>query len=371
MVKSYLESSNIISSLGWNTAEALSAVLSGIGGISSHSGDLSDTMIPASLVDWKELDRRFGLLSSPDEYTRFEKMGILSVGEALSDSEVDPLDPRTVMIVATTKGNVELLEEPGEFESDRLLLWKSAEIISGYFGMKNRPLVISNACISGVAAMIMAGRLIGEGRFDHAIVLGEDVVSRFIVSGFQSFLSLSDSPCKPFDKERDGLTLGEAAATVVISRHFGEVELLGGAISNDANHISGPSRTGEGLLMAINKTIEGKSGIDAISAHGTATIYNDEMESIAISRAGLESVPVNSLKGNFGHTLGAAGVLESVINVEAMKQGILVPTLGYQKSGVSGSINIQKQAENRDIDKLLKIASGFGGSNAAALFGRR
>ncbi len=369
MVQTYLESSNIISSLGWNTAEAFSSLCSGKGGIRICTDRrLSDHNFPASLIRWEELEQR--LNSEAAHWTRFEKLGILSMHDALSASAVDPSDPRTVMILSTTKGNVELLDDHRGFGKERMHLWKSAELMARFFGMNSRPVVISNACISGVVAMITARRLILSGRYDHAIVVGADVVSKFIVSGFQSFLSLSDQPCRPFDERRDGLTLGEAAGTVIISGHYGDVVLTGGAVTNDANHISGPSRTGEGLLLAIRNTLDGEQP-DLVSAHGTATVYNDEMESIALARAGLEHVPVNSLKGAIGHTLGAAGIVESIINIEAMKQDILVPTVGYSTPGVSGKINVVDRPGNKDIRTMLKVASGFGGCNAAALFKRK
>jgi 3-oxoacyl-[acyl-carrier-protein] synthase-1 len=174
-----------------------------------------------------------------------------------------------------------------------------------------------------------------------------------------------------FDAGRDGLTLGEAAATVILSGQHGDIELVGGAVTNDANHISGPSRTGDGLLLAIRNTLDGEEMVDLVSAHGTATVYNDEMESLALTRAGLGHVPVNSLKGYLGHTLGAAGVVESVLNVEAMKQNRIPGTLGFSQPGVSGKINVLKQAREVPVGTMLKTASGFGGCNAAALFRKR
>jgi 3-oxoacyl-[acyl-carrier-protein] synthase-1 len=230
--------------------------------------------------------------------------------------------------------------------------------------------VVSNACISGVAAMLLARRLITSGRYRHAIVVGADLVSRFIVSGFQSFLSLSDEPCRPFDAARKGLTLGEAASTMVFTARPGDVCLLRGASSNDANHISGPSRTGEGLYQAIIRTLKEGELPDLVSAHGTATRYNDEMESIALARSGLEGIPVNSLKGCLGHTLGTAGIIETVLNLAAAEQEILLPTLGYEDHGVSSKIRVQKETGKGEVRYLLKIASGFGGCNAAALFRR-
>ena len=164
--------------------------------------------------------------------------------------------------------------------------------------------------------MITGMRLIQSGQYDHAVIAGADVISKFVLSGFQSFQAVSQGLCKPFDADRDGINLGEGAATVILSadKPTGEaIELVSGAISNDANHISGPSRTGEELYYAINKAMDAAGlkpqDIDFISAHGTATVYNDEMEAKAVTLAGLQHVPLNSLKGFYGHTLGASGLI--------------------------------------------------------------
>ena len=358
--------------MGWDTRENLDSVLQGRGGIAiCNDRSLSPEDLPVALLDWDELGKRFlGICGkeNPKHYTRFEKAGILSVYEALKNSSADPADPECTLILSTTKGNVELLDHPDGFDKGRLHLWKSAQVIADFFGIKNTPVVVSNACVSGVAAMLIGRQMISSGPCKYAIVLGVDLLSRFIVSGFQSFLSLSKQACRPFDSERDGLSLGEAAACVILSRLSGGVELLSGSNSNDANHISGPSRTGEGLLLAIRSTLGGQEIPKLISAHGTATPYNDEMESIAINRAGLSEVPLNSLKGYFGHTLGAAGIVESIINLEAMKQGLFPATRGFSTLGVSRKINVSNETRTGNPDTLLKIASGFGGCNAAALF---
>lgn len=370
--KTYLESSSIISPLGWDTQENLKSVLSGEGGIETcKNRSLSPVDLPLALLDWEEVERRFmGIAGQAEagQYTRFEKIGILSIHDALKNSELNPSDPHCKLILSTTKGNVELLDDPAEFDEERLFLWKSARVIVNFFGIKTSPVIVSNACISGVAAMLIGQEMISAGSCSHVIVLGADLVSKFIVSGFQSFMSLSEKACKPFDRERNGLTLGEAAATVILSNRETDLELVSGSTSNDANHISGPSRSGEGLLVAIQKTLKGLEQPGVISAHGTATLYNDEMESIALNRAGLAGVAVNSLKGYYGHTLGAAGIVESIINLEAMKKDLLPATKGFSVSGVSGEINISDQPGEGDANTLLKIASGFGGCNAAALF---
>jgi 3-oxoacyl-[acyl-carrier-protein] synthase-1 len=123
----------------------------------------------------------------------------------------------------------------------------------------NEPLVVSNACISGLLGMIVGMRLIQSGQYEHAVVAGADVVSKFVLSGFQSFHAISNEPCKPFDEARNGINLGEAAGTVVLSAskaYSNGISIKSGAVSNDANHISGPSRTGEELFHAISRSMK-------------------------------------------------------------------------------------------------------------------
>jgi 3-oxoacyl-[acyl-carrier-protein] synthase-1 len=254
---------------------------------------------------------------------------------------------------------------------EKISLNNSASIIAKKLGVESEPLVVSHACISGLLAMITGMRLIQSGVYDQVIVSGADLITSFIFSGFRSFQAISPKPCRPFDASRDGISLGEAAATVILSanKNPGDIILAGGSVSNDANHISGPSRTGEELWLAIDRAMSqagvGAEEIDFISAHGTATRYNDDMEAKAIHLAGLERVPVNSFKAYYGHTLGAAGILESILTIHSMKENILVPTLGYSEPGTEKSINIIKELIPATLKKSLKTASGFGGCNAA------
>ncbi|MBN1926985.1 MAG: hypothetical protein JW798_14225 [Prolixibacteraceae bacterium] len=365
----FIESSNIISSLGFTTKENYKNVCSGVSGLKRYvDSPFSDVPLQASIIDQDRLQLESAELTVNKGYTKFEQICILSVFKALQNSAVDIKSPRTILILSTTKGNIELLADAGAFSPDRVYLWKAANVIAGFFAASNTPLIVSNACISGLSAMLLAKRLIASKKYDHAVVVGADVISKFIVSGFQSFMSLSPLPCKPFDEKRDGLSLGEAAATVVISNKSAQsfTEIVNGSINNDANHISGPSRTGEGLLAAISHTLGGE-GVDLISAHGTATPYNDNMEAVAISRAGLNQTPVNSLKGYFGHTLGAAGLLESIISIEAMKNNTIIKTMGFDTIGVTEPITIVNITSHQNINSVLKLASGFGGCNAAVL----
>lgn len=370
----YIASDNIISPLGFTTRENIESLKAGFTGITYHE-DPSISPLPfwASRINHEKFSQRFAAKIDLTAYTRFEGMVIASVSETLQHKTMDVSGPKTLMIISTTKGNIDLLA--GEPASERIYLWNSAITIQKHFKLFNTPWVVSNACISGVLASIIASRLIRAGKYDQVIVTGADMVTEFVLSGFNSFLSLCTGPCKPFDKNRQGLSLGEAAGTIIYTSekpadgNESTVKATSGSSSNDANHISGPSRTGEGLYIAIRKTLEHfEEEVDYISAHGTATPYNDEMESVALTRAGLNHVPVNSLKGFWGHTLGAAGIIESVACIHTLKSNFLFKTLGFSESGVSNPLAIIERNTEKPVQNCLKMASGFGGSNAALLF---
>ena len=367
---------NIISSLGFSSQENYQSVKAGKIGLKQYEKafDVPEPIV-ASLLDEEKLDAEFYYLphSNKIPYTKLEKSAILSVYYAISHAGIDPSGDDVLFIFSTTKGNIELLEKNELYESERIYLWRSAQLISNYFGNKNPPLVVSNACISGVAAQIAAARCLSARRAKYVVVIGAEVLSKFIISGFQSFKALSNQVCKPFDKNRTGLNLGEAAATIIYTIDDENVSQDAvfyehGAICNDANHISGPSRTGDGLFDAIAKVLKNKdiNDIRFINAHGTATPYNDEMEAVAISRYGLENVPVNSLKGYFGHTLGAAGIVETIISAYALQDNIILKSHGFNDLGVT-PITINTEVTTSSKPACLKLISGFGGCNAAII----
>lgn len=330
----------------------------------------------SSIIDRNIINNSFEKLKNDDneKYTYLEKIAIISVYEALKQTKLDPSSDEVIFIFSTTKGNVELLENNNDYEPERVYLWKSAKLIAEFFGNKNKPMVVSNACISGVAAILLAKDYLQFNQFKHAIVVGAEMLSKFIISGFQSFKALSPMQCKPFDKNRIGLNLGEAAATMILSTDKNMTfktnitTISAGAICNDANHISGPSRTAEGLTNAINNTLlNNDNKISFINAHGTATIYNDDMESVAINRAKLNDIKVNSLKAYFGHTLGAAGILETIISIYALNNNTIIKSLGYSQLGTVENINVCSKTAKIESVSFLKLISGFGGSNAALL----
>ncbi|MDR1676554.1 MAG: beta-ketoacyl synthase [Tannerella sp.] len=375
-------SDNIVSALGFTTDENFRKVRDGVSGLMYFDGQLPGVSEPfvASAIDGAALDSAFHALPRAAEkrYTRLEKAVILSVTNALKGLPVDPAGERVLFILSTTKGNIFLLDsaESGGYEPEQVCLWRSAELIAGYFGNPNAPLVVSNACISGACALMAAQRALQAGRCEYVIVAGADMLSRFIIAGFQSFKALSRESCRPFDACRSGLNLGEVAATLIVTEkpeaalQTGEVVLTAGAVCNDANHISGPSRTGEGAYLALKRVL---SGVDTgelafVNAHGTATLYNDEMEAIAIHRAALQDVPVTSMKGYFGHTLGGAGVLESIVSTRALREGIVLKTPGFDTPGVSRPLRMVTRTQPVRGCRCINMLSGFGGCNAALLY---
>ncbi len=369
---------NIISPLGLSTAENYAAVKAGRTALQRYEGKwgLPEPFV-AALVDRDKVEKAFAAIAVNKPYTFFEKMIILSASRAIQEAGINTASERVLFILSTTKGNVFLLDkkETG-FPKERVLLGSAARQMTDFFKNPNPPIVVSNACISGVCAQIEAMRNLESGCFDYVVVVGCDVQSAFIVSGFQSFKALSTEPCKPFDANRKGLNLGEAAATIIYTRKNSissdEWVACRGAIRNDANHISGPSRTGEGSYRALKVALGGADPdqIAFINTHGTATVYNDEMESVAIERTGLARVPVNGLKGYYGHTMGAAGILETILSMYAIDEHNILATKGFETLGVTHPLVLSNQNQATEKQMFIKLLSGFGGCNAALLFAK-
>ena len=388
----YVSHNNIVSALGFDSNTVTDAMANEETGLQMvDNPKILNRPFYSSLVDeWHlrnaythllEKGRSAGSeadspLKAPDRHTRLEKMMLVSLDSILRDSRMD-LNERTGLIVSTTKGNIDVLSDDSEFPKERAYLSRLGQVLKMHFGFVTEPIVVSNACVSGVLAIAVARRMIHRGSFDQAFVVAGDLVSPFIISGFNSFQALSDSPCRPYCRTRSGINIGEVAASVLVTRDEKNlvdesVAILGEASCNDANHISGPSRTGEGLYRSVTSALAdarlSPKDIDYISAHGTATMYNDEMEAIAFNRADLHSTPLNSLKGYFGHTLGASGLVETIIGMHSLHRNTLFASKGFQELGVSKPLNLIRETTSKNISTFLKTASGFGGSNSAAVF---
>lgn len=370
-IDTYIAATEMISALGYGTEANALALDKGRCGVQVRMDSrLSDHPLASAAIPediYRSLEDRYGVLP------RAELLLTAVIDGIVLRSGIDFTSDDTFIVFSSTKGNVDLLDPDAEEQDEKTYLWKMGRRVASHFGAGNRFCVISNACISGVSALIVARRLILSGRCRKVVAAGCDVLSRFIVSGFASFRSLSAGLCRPYDKDRDGLNLGEAAGAILLTdeRCEGAAVLSGGAISDDANHISGPSRTGDGLYFAMRNAMS-EAGVPAsdisfLNMHGTATVYNDEMESKAIALAGLSDVPVQSLKPYFGHTLGASGIIETVMCVEQMRRGVLWGTPGFAELGVPMPLSVSSSPRRLHMRHCLKAASGFGGCNAAVV----
>ena len=361
---------NIISPLGFTAQANYQAVKAGKSALCQYSEELrvksEELKLPFSFTASLFSEQQKKDISI-DGYTLFESLAIKSIRKALETCQI-PLNERTCLVISSTKLG-------GEQEVQEVQEVQRVQEIAEAVGITTTPIIVCNACISGVSALILGNRLIEMLQYDYVIVCGIDVQSTFIVSGFQSLKALSETPCRPFDIERTGLNLGEAAATVILGREnvTNNWHITGTTIRNDAYHVSSPSPKADGCLMAIQTAMKGQDikELALINAHGTATLYNDQMEARGLSRARLADIPTNALKGYFGHTMGAAGILETIITMHGLDDHTIIGTKGYNELGVSGNINIIKDntptQEVQGVQKtdFLKIISGFGGCNAA------
>ena len=369
----YKIADNILSPLGETTEQNYQAVMAGSSALKryDHLWDIPEPFSAALFSD--EQNRSLAI----DGLTRFESLVVRSVRQALASVTFDVAGRNVAFILSTTKANVgahggEKAQGRGGTRCEGAINpGESARRIARVLGLTTTPVVVCNACVSGLSAMILASRLLEQRQYDYAVVCGADVLSRFVMSGFLSLKSVSASSCRPFDIDRQGLNLGEAAATVVLGRDRGGWAIRAGAVRNDAFDITAPSKKGEGAFRALESVMQDVADdeLALLNAHGVATLFMDQMESVAISRAGLADVPVNSLKGYFGHTLGAAGVLETVLTMYALERGVVIGTAGFEELGVSEHIEVSAQHQASDKHCFIKMLSGFGGCNAALLVG--
>ncbi len=364
-----IKAGSVIHPLGFSPEELFEAVKSGKTALQQVERPYLEHPVFAALFsdDQNEIIHQ----ACPHKnWTRFEKILWLTIKNVLDEASLKPGDEELLFVVASTKGSIEEIKcrMPEE-----LTLSHSINKVLQSFHAAHPPLIISNACISGLSAIIAGANFLQDDRYKYIVAVGADTISDFILSGFNSLMALSSGICRPFDVNRKGINLGEGAAAIVMGKSgYPDPGLYytGGAITNDANHISGPSRTGEELAFAIETALKQADIIrpDFVSAHGTGTLFNDEMESKALTMNHLENIPTHSLKAHLGHTLGTAGILESIFCLRMLETGILIPSAGYQAQGTSLPLNIQQTMETKPLANCLKTMSGFGGCNAAACF---
>jgi len=285
------------------------------------------------------------------------------------------------LFLATTTGEIDILEKHvlvGRPDAAGSRLDCLLEKVRQLSGVDKPGIVISAACSSSSIAVAQAAGKIACGECDCALIVAADSVSEFVFSGFSVINALCRESARPFDKRRDGLSLGEAAGFILLmseSRALKEkrpivAEVAGWGASCDANHITGPSRDGEGLKLAINNALRSASinseEVGCISAHGTGTIYNDSMEMEAFKAVfDKHRIPVYSIKGGTGHTLGAAGLIEMIVAMQSLKERNAPPTVNLHEIDDKAQGWVSLEPCSFDSSITLSTNSGFGGINSA------
>lgn len=294
-----------------------------------------------------------------------------------------------VFIGTSTSGNTQLEQAyrhrapetgalPEDFDYQHTLnMFSPAQFIRESFGLEGPALSISTACSSSAKAFVAAYRHIRAGLCDSAIVGGVDSLCLTTLYGFNSLSLVSSNPCRPWDTGRDGINIGEAAgfALVELTDPPDEgISLIGYGESSDAHHMTAPHPEGLGAMLSMRQALQ-RAGmepeqVDYINLHGTATPFNDELEDKAVVEVFGSQTPCSSTKGFTGHTLGAAGILESVYGFMAMEHGFLPSTLNTREVDSELNANIVLETVEQPVRVVMNNSFGFGGNNCSLMFGR-
>lgn len=387
----------IISAIGNNVAENYSSLLTGRAGI-SHISKI-DTVHKGSIMVGEikftngELEAILGL-DANNNYSRTALLGAIAAKEAIADAKITNIKAyRTGLISSTSVGGMDMTEKFYynylESSDNRRYIeghhaGDSTEKIAEQLGMdQSLVTTISTACSSAANAIMLGARLIKSGKLDRVIVGGADCLSKFTINGFNTLMILSDTYNTPFDENRKGLNLGEAAAYLVLESEFlvkkEDKKVLGYVVgygnANDAYHQTASSENGDGATLAMEKALavaglEPKD-IDYINAHGTATGNNDLSEGRAIIRVFGEEVPeFSSTKAYTGHTLAAAGAIEAVYAVLALQNNIIYPNLNFKTPMKEFSLIPETSLKEKVLHTVLSNSLGFGGNCSSLIFSK-
>jgi 3-oxoacyl-[acyl-carrier-protein] synthase II len=261
-----------------------------------------------------------------------------------------------------------------------------AASVGEHLGIEGPACAVSVACASGAMAIALGANLLLDQAAPMVLAGGSDALCPFTLSGFNSLQALHPEPCRPFDQNRQGLNIGEGAAVLVLETQDHATRrgarilavLRGWAMTNDATHPTAPHKDGAGLASCIRRALEmaecGIEEVGYVNAHGTGTPLNDIAETHAYENSfhgRSRPIPVSSTKSYFGHCLGAAGALEAAITITAMQAGALFPTLRLTDPIESVGIDwLRGELRRQPLPVAMSVSAGFGGSNAALVFGR-
>ncbi len=356
-----------------------SAIVTGLG--NSTGQNWARLMVGESAIQpithFESLASGFNLASSiPDLWEKaYQSRTVELIRRVLGQLHEVPKE--TFIIWAGSKGDVEYIESsPGRH--GMVLASDYRKWISGFLKIGGEGMEVNAACASSTVAVALGMEMISCGQCSSVLVCAADLVSRFVQTGFSALKALTAQACRPFDQNRDGLALGEGAVALLLvndntASTYGypkKVAITGSGISNDANHITGPSRDGAGLAHAIQGAIRmsglSPANVSAFCAHGTGTRYNDSMEMAAATKVfGDRLLPVFSIKGAIGHTLGAAGGIEIALCARAIEEKTVPPTSGLVEPELFAGGRVMARSQIFSGNTLLTSNSGFGGVNAA------
>ncbi len=277
------------------------------------------------------------------------------------------------LFLATTKGAVDELSVTGDPEAGQA--WQLADFLKNELGLTGPATTVSAACASGTLAVVQAALQILQKQCTCALVVGVDLVADFILTGFDSLKGLSPGGAKPFDRHRDGLSLGDGGGWLLLRDSSGleSSSILGlvdgWGVSCDATHITAPCPRGSGLKRAFSQLMAmSDSRIGGINAHGTGTVYNDAMELLVFKELCRPATPVCSGKGAIGHSLGASGVIEAVLSLKSLRERVLPPTVGLEEVEETEMVLSGNEQLRLLYPSIVSCNSGFGGINAALRF---
>lgn len=386
----------VISAIGNNAEENHASLISGKIGISKISQietiHKDEIMVGEISAQNDELEKLLNLDS--DAYSRTPMIGIIAAQEAISNAGISNInDCKSGLISGTTVGGMDKSEEYfyEYFESDKhwnhitgLHAGDSTKKIAKHIGLEESFVTtISTACSSAANAIMLGARMIKSGQLDRVIVGGTDCMSKFTLNGFKTLMIQSDTHNTPFDENRKGLNLGEAAAYLVlesdkiISRDNKKVlaYVKGYGNSNDAYHQTASSEHGDGAVLAMEKALKvaglPPSSIDYVNAHGTATPNNDLSEGRALLRIFGDNVPeFSSTKAFTGHTLAAAGGVEAVYSVMALQNNIIYPNLNFKTPMKEFDLLPETEVKQKELKTVLSNSFGFGGNCSTLIFSK-
>ncbi len=387
----------IISAIGNNVAENYQSLIDGKKGISRVSkittNHVNEIMVGEIDFTNQELEEQLQL-ASDNNYSRTGLLGVVAAKEAIQHAKITDINAyKTGLVSATSVGGMDMTER---YYYDYLENTATQKYIEGHHAgdasqkiaeqlgiKKSLVTTISTACSSAANAIMFGARLIKSGQLDRVVVGGSDCLSKFTINGFKTLMILSDTYNTPFDDNRKGLNLGEAAAFLVLESDkvvqaqnktvLAYVKGYGNA--NDAYHQTASSDHGDGATLAMEKALKvanlSPKDIDYINAHGTATANNDLSEGRAIIRVFGDQVPeFSSTKAYTGHTLAAAGAIEAVYSVLALQNNVIYPNLNFKTQMKEFAITPQLQVKEKPLQTVMSNSFGFGGNCSTVIFSK-